>query len=290
MTHNLNWNEAIFFFDVDDTLINTFTNSIKASAAFSEVLSKEIDPNIANLIQERFKEIFQILAYGHWGKSVANNEHAEIIARITTLQSPVISQYGSIRKWSREVLLKIAAEKYHINLSSALIQAAVNKYWEKVAKLSVPKEGVLELFNTIKNHHRPIYLVTGSDARLKLNDEGLFIYDPKESEQFKINRMELLKSEGFIFDGVSIGDPEDKPHRDFFQKAISVAEKDLGYPIENKNLIMFGDSYEADLETPERKLGFGLVVLYRQDQAQTIEENDRYISTSSLLSVTNYLV
>jgi hypothetical protein len=28
-----------------------------------------------------------------------------------------------------------------------------------------------------------------------------------------------LKDKGFIFDGVSIGDPEDKPHEDFFQKS-----------------------------------------------------------------------
>jgi len=290
MINKINWNDAIFFFDVDDTLIDTFSNSLVASDVISDVLTKEVDRNTSKLITERFKHFFRLLANGHWSNGSVNVEHEKVMARITELQRPVIELYGSIRKWSREVLLTVAAEDFNCNLSDSLIYDAVDKYWEKLASLSTPKQGVLALFAEIKKHNRPIYLVTGSDARLRRNTEGLFTYDPVESEKFKINRMELLKDNGISFDGVSIGDPEDKPHVDFFQKAINMVQEKSNSQIDNKNIIMFGDSYLADLQTPKEKLFFGLVVLFHEGQDKSIEESERYISTGDLYSSLTYLV
>lgn len=53
-----------------------------------------------------------------------------------------------------------------------------------------------------------------------------------------------------------------------------------------------GHSFEVNVKnkkTPKEKLGFGLVVLYRQNQNKTLEESDGYISTGNLISVTPYL-
>ena len=78
----------------------------------------------------------------------------------------------------------------------------------------------------------------------------------------KRERIELLRKKGIQFHGVSIGDPEDKPHKDFFQKGIMLARKELGYHLDLSNAIMAGDSYTADLEVPKNMFGFGLVVLF----------------------------
>jgi len=146
-----------------------------------------------------------------------------------------------------------------------------------VSDNSTPIEGVLNLFKKIKSHNRPIYFVTGSDARLKMNSQELFDYDPKYSEQFKAKRINALKNKGLFFNALSIGDPEDKPHLDFFEKAVTIAEKDLGHKLDYKNSIMFGDSYVADLQIPREKMNFGLVVLFKKGQEKPIEEAESYI-------------
>jgi len=291
MIDKLNWSEAIFFFDVDDTLIDTTSNSIIASEGITNVLKQEYGEKKSILIKDRFNQLFQTLMQEHMATGKNNMKQYDlIIQRINKLQEPVVKKFGAIKKWSREVILKIAAENCDISLKPELIYSAIDAYWNSISEKSVPMEGVLNLFQEIKIHNRPVYLITSSDARLQLNNQGLFEYDPKHSEKFKKKRMETLKVKGLFFNKVSIGDPEDKPHLDFFKKGIEIAEIDLGYKINTKNIIMFGDSYSGDLQTPREKLGFGLVVLFKKGQEQSIEESQRYISTGNVSSVKEYLI
>ncbi|MFH0979840.1 MAG: HAD family hydrolase [Candidatus Roizmanbacteria bacterium] len=290
MINKLNWSEVIFFFDVDDTLVDTGSNSIIASEGIFNVLKQELGEDKSNKIKNRFNQIFQTLMQEHMTTGESNKKlHDSIMLRINQLQEPVIKQYGMIKKWSREVFLKMASEDCDIQLKPEIIYSAIDAYWNIISEKSDPMPGVLDLFQEIKAHSSPVYLITSSDARLKINNQGLFEYDSRYSEEFKKKRMETLKQKGLFFNKVSIGDPEDKPHLDFFEKGIRIAEKDLGYKINTKNIIMFGDSYAGDLQTPKEKLGFGLVVLFKKDQGQTIEESERYISTGNISSVTDYL-
>lgn len=291
MINKIKWSEAIFFFDIDDTLVETGKNSVIASEGIFRTLKNDIGEKNSSKITRRFNYIFQTLANQHWLKPGSDHkEYDEIMKKINALQKPVVEKYGNIRKWSREVFLKIAADDVDINLNPELIYKAVESYWEMISEKSQPIDGVIKLFNEIKSHGRPIYLVTGSDARLKINSQGLFEYDPTYSERFKAKRINELKGRGIIFNGLSIGDPEDKPHLDFFEKAIRIAEVDLGHKIDNKSSLMFGDSYKADLQVPKEKMGFGLVVLIKKSQEKTIEEGEGYISTGNIYSVTDYLI
>lgn len=289
MINKLKWLDSIFFFDIDDTLIETAKNSLIAADDIFNSLKKDLSKNKASLIIDRFKYIFNTLANQHWDNK-GNNEYDLLIEKINKLQQPVIDKYGNIRKWSREVFLKIAADDNEILLKPKTLYRAIDAYWNKVSELSTPINGVLTLFNEIKEHKKPIYLITGSDARLKIDDDGLFYYDPTYSESFKAKRIEKLKDKGLSFNKVSIGDPQDKPSLDFFEKGLKIAQDDLGYRINTKNIIMFGDSYEADLKTPKENLGFGLVVLYRKGQEETKEESDGYVSTGNINSVQEYLI
>ncbi len=288
MIDKLKWSDSIFFFDIDDTLIETAENSLIAADNIFNSLKKDISKGKASLIVDRFKFIFNTLANQHWDNH-ENNEYDLLINKITELQQPVINKYGNIRKWSREVFLKIAADDNEVNLKPEIVYESIDSYWNRVSELSTPISGVLSLFDEVKEHKRPIYLITGSDARLKINDNGLFYYDPIYSESFKAKRIEKLRDKGLTFDKVSIGDPQDKPSVEFFEKGLKIAQDDIGTKINTKNIIMFGDSYEADLKTPKEKLGFGLVVLYRKGQKDLKEESDGYISTGNINLVTNYL-
>lgn len=297
MINNLNWNQAIFFFDVDDTLIDTASNSITASEGVLHVISQHIHKDKSNLITQRFNRIFLTLMQGHmakneddWQKIEGGKQyHDSIIKRIEYLQKPIVEKYETVKKWSREVILKIAVEDFDSTLAPDILYQAIDGYWNSISNNSHPMKGVLELFHEIKNHNRPIYLITSSDARLQLNSDGLFVYDPPYSENFKMNRMESLRSKGLNFNKASIGDPEDKPHMDFFEKGINIANNDLGHSIDTHNVIMFGDSYAGDLQTPREKLNFGLAVLFRKGQQEMKEEAERYISTGNISLITHYL-
>ena len=221
MIDKLNWSEAIFFFDVDDTLIDTSSNSIMASEGIADVLKQEYSERKSFLIKDRFNQIFKTLMQEHM-ESGENNlkQYNLIIQRINQLQEPVIKKFGAIKKWSREIFLKMAAEDCDVLLKPEQIYSAIDAYWSSISKKSDLMSGVLDLFQQIKIHNRPIYLITSSDARLQLNDQNLFEYNPQYSENFKRERMEALEQKGLFFNKVSIGDPEDKPHLDFFEKGI----------------------------------------------------------------------
>jgi len=188
------------------------------------------------------------------------------------------------------MLIAFASEVAGIKLSPKQAKQAADAYWLELTKKTVILPGVLELFSEIAAHKRPVYLITSSDARLQMDQDGNFSYEPKYSEELKRKRIELLKEKGIVYKGLSVGDPEDKPHLDFFMKGIKLAEKDLKHKIEYSYCIMFGDSYAGDLETPKNELGFGLVVLFIKNLTKTKVEDEQYISTGNIFEVVKYLI
>ncbi len=148
---------------------------------------------------------------------------------------------------------------------------------------------MLDLIKKIKEHGRPLYLVTSSDARLKIKPNGQFEYTPQYSADFKRERIQLLREKGIDFNIVSIGDPEDKPHLDFFEKGIKAAEADLGTSIDLSQAIIMGDSFGADLQTPKEKMGFRLAVLFQHGKESTDVVDDHQIVTGNLASTLDFL-
>ena len=114
-----------------------------------------------------------------------------------------------------------------------------------------------------------------------MQNDGNFIYEPAYSEKLKSQRVEKMKEKGLNYTAYRIGDPEDKPHLDFFEKITNVAKADLG-EIDYKNCLMFGDSYSGDLETPRNKLGFGLVVYIDHEHNSVDEIDENYVITGNL--------
>jgi len=296
--HKIKWSESIWFSDIDDTLIDTAGTTLEASEGIRKVFAARFDNETAQKIQDHFNDIFRTMLADlrnksdeDWSKSNVKKEVFENLwEQVENYQQEIKHQYGAVKKFSREVFIKICADKAGITVTPEAVNEAADAYWMTLSQKTKFFPGVLDLIKEIKKHGRPICLVTSSDARLKLKTNGQFEYIPRYSEDFKRERIQLLRERGIDFNVISIGDPEDKPCLDFFEKGIKAAEADLNMPINLSNAIMIGDSYGADLQTPKEKMGFGLAVLYQHGKENTEVIDEHQINTGNLFEVTRLLV
>lgn len=293
----ISWLKSIWFFDIDDTLIDTAGTTLSAAEGINRVFAIKYTAKQARIVQDNFNNIFQLMLTGYRIKEEDGEQllqggreaFEKILQDIESSQIRVKQKYGAIKKWSREVFIKLAAEKAGLRVTPALVHEAANAYWKILTQQTTVFPHALELIQEIKRHNRPIYLITSSDGRLKMDEDGQFNYDPQYSEKLKRERIDLLREKGIMFNALSIGDPEDKPHLDFFQKGIRIAEQNLGSSINTSYAIMVGDSFGGDLQTPKEKMGFGLVVLFQKDKLATSIIDEHQISTGKLSEIVNFL-
>lgn len=294
----IKWFESVWFFDVDDTLCDTSDISSDATIGIARVFESKFGTEVAKLVQEKVNDCYALMLEGarigvggDWTKVLGGKAaFNELMTSMKDRQKEVIAEYGNIKRWSREVFIKIVADDLGINVTLDLVQEAAAAYWQEVADRTNVFADALKLIESISLHNRPIYLLTSSDARLKMKGDGQFIYDPAYSESLKRERIEALRKKGIKFNLLSIGDPEDKPHQDFFDKAIGIAEKNLSKKIDLSQSVMVGDSFGSDLETPKDKMGFGLVVLINRTSSHFEIIDEHQVNTSDLSKITELVV
>lgn len=290
--------DSVWFFDIDDTLIDTAGCTMDGAEGIYNVFSKTYSEENALRIKKRFIEIFELILAGYriksekdWAK-VPGGKVAfdKLMLKIDSLQTKVKHDFGATKKWSREVFVKIAADELSIKVPPEIVHEAAEAYWLTLTDKIEVFPGTIEFFEFLTLNNLPIYFITSSDARLKMLHDGQFIYEPEYSEQLKRHRIELLREKGLNYRFVSIGDPEDKPSVEFFQKGIDLAKEDLKLTeFDFSKAVMIGDSIKGDLETPKEALHFGLVVLFKKGQANLIEHEENYISTGNLTTIINWL-
>lgn len=282
----------IWFFDLDDTLVSTTDVHKKACSGVSEALSKYLDSEVAKEVEDLFCHYFQLIfdAYhvraedGWKNLCGSKEEYEELLLRIEKAQKNVIREYGYIKRWSREVLIKLAMEVVFkkndlsidiIKENPNLIYEPAIAYWNITLEQMHVFDDAKTLLEEIHSRNEPIFITTSSDGRLLLDDDGEFYYDPFYSEKLKHERIEKMQDRGLLFNEIIIGDPEDKPSREYFQKALNIAESYVEHRINTQNCIMVGDSYEGDLKIPLKKLNFGLCVLINRENPNShfIEKN-----------------
>lgn len=287
-THNVkNW-----FFDIDDTLIDTAGVNDMAAEGMKAVVTETYSAEICQRFVSEFMAIFDLMLLGYrikneqdWvGKESEKEAFQTLIQLIETRQSPVQEKWGSVKKWSREVFIAIAAERSGIAATPAFIREAANAYWVTLTERTIIFPGAKRLLTVLKEKGLGIYLLTSSDGRLVMRDDGLFEYDPSLSESLKRQRIELLRQRGILYDVLSIGDPEDKPHITFFEKGLAAVQSFAGRPVNPAESVMIGDSFAGDLQTPLEKLGFAYVILFEKNREKT-EEQNAVIKTGDLADI-----
>lgn len=293
----IKWSESVWFFDVDDTLCDTSDISTEATRGIAQVFRPKFGNEVAKLVQDKVNEYYALILAGarvgengDWS-AVPGGKKAfdSLMASVREKQKEVILKYGNVKRWSREVFVKIAADDIGIEVTPELVHEAVDRYWWEITQRMQVFPDALKLIGVIRSYNRPIYLLTSSDARLKMLANGQFVYDPSYSEGLKRERIESLRDKGMEFNVLSIGDPEDKPHLDFFQKCVKKAEEDLGKAINLNQAIMVGDSYGSDLQTPKEQMGFGLVILIDRTSSGTEIEDLHQINTDDLSQIVRFI-
>lgn len=294
----INWKDSVWFFDIDDTLTDTSDISHRAANGIEKVFTSRFDASVGSAIKNKVNDYYNLMLAGvrikdekGWvtipgGKVAFQN----LLHLVEGFQQNIIKQFGVAKKWSREVFVKLAADELAIKVTPELVHEAVDAYWTELSQITKSFDDAVALIKTIKEHHRPIYLLTSSDGRLQLQDDNQFLYNPVYSEALKRERIELLRNKGIEFNLLSIGDPEDKPHRDFFEKGIARAAEDLGQSINLKNAVMIGDSFVSDLQTPKEQLGFGMVVLIDRSGEPLHFVDSQQVNTNNLIEIGDLLI
>jgi phosphoserine phosphatase len=283
------WDKVVFFFDLDDNLINTAEVIDEASLDVEKALLEHVGEAKAKEVAENFRGIFNINLMGHQVKDEKDwerlgQEKKEIYERQMQRIGELEKNLTDLKKWSREVFAYIALEKAGIKPEKKLIHVMSDAYWLATGQKTTVNPGVVELFDAIREHGRPIFILTGSDARLKFDGEGNFIYDPDYSRQKKLERMAFLVDKGITYDDVSTGDPLDKPAKEFYENGFALG----GEHCDLSDAVTSGDSQKADIDIP-LSMGVGLGVLLRKGQPEVEEVNDNEIITGNLADLLKYL-
>lgn len=260
----LNIKNAIFIFDFDDTLSDTYSAHRAGIAGIAQCMGTEFAKKVDELFFILLKG-FRVQKLVEWEEITGGRiRYGEVLVKISQCQKGIRETWGTPRLWSKEALIKVAGDELWSSFSLSLACEIADLYWERRSQASAIFEHARECLRWLKDHGRPFYVLTDSDSRLRLIDSE-FTYEPAYSESFKRKRIELLLDDIFSPNAIIIGDPEAKPSRAIFDKALRFLSYDIGNMPDPSRLAMVGDSYGGDIQTPIEKLGFGLGVLFQRN-------------------------
>src|SRR5882762_9753586 len=118
-TNKISWDESVWFSDIDDTLIDTATASVPGSEGIRRALASHCGPEKAAEIQDTFNAFFQLMMSGYrvrrnedWAAVEGGRQAFDsLLAAVSAAQKQVMADYGHIKKWSREIFIKLAADQ-----------------------------------------------------------------------------------------------------------------------------------------------------------------------------------
>lgn len=276
--------QNVYFLDIDDCLITTSTLTKDHLKVISDQLEK-YNIKQAKEITAEFANSFKRLYDNHQGIQLSLKKQKLMdtyMRRLTQLEQPVLQKYGEVKRWSREVCLYIAGEKYGVKLTNEQIVLIAQALWEKITQKAIFYPDTKPFLESLIHRKIPFFLITSSDSRLTLHDnEQLFYYDPQYSRNLKMKRLRLFTDMGIAPHHIFIGDPYDKPNPWIFQQAFDYAKKELKGSFHS---IMIGDSYKNDL-VPAQKVGMYELILINR-----IKSKGKYPSNITIITAFDELI
>ncbi len=163
----IKWENSIWFFDIDDTLSNTSDVSADATEGIRRVFKVKHGDNAAVAIKNQVNSYYDLMLSGYRVKSEEGWQKIEggkdafhnFLKAVENFQPSIIKEYGAMKKWSREIFVKMAADKLGIKVTSELVHEAVDAYWMELSKITSAFPDAVNLIKEIKTHNRPIYLL-----------------------------------------------------------------------------------------------------------------------------------
>lgn len=285
--------QKIYFLDIDDCLIETSSLGADEISAVQNAFEKQKIP-FAREITFEFAVQFRRLYDHHQGKKLSSTDEKKrqkFLERLKALEKPIINQYGQIKKWSREIMLFLAAQKFGVHLTEKQLMVISQNLWNAIAHHTPFYPDALPFLRKLKDNKIPCYLISSSDCRLQLNQKSNeFIYNPHYSRDLKMKRLQKFLDLGIPAENIFLGDPYDKPNPWVFEEALKKAQKELtlkGEALQGRETVMVGDSFQNDL-IPAKRAGIRtLVWLVRHAKKKKEVRKDKIILINSLSSLFN---
>lgn len=261
--------KIVYFLDIDDCLISTSRLRLPHLKEVEKSL-KNLKVTKAEEITKEFAASFSRLYSLHQGKKLSLSDQKLFdrwLDKVKDVEKPILEKYGQIKRWSREVGIYLAAQKYGIKLSNNDLIYITNNLWSKISQTASFYPDALPFLRSLQRNKIHFYLITSSDCRLILDDKtGLFRYKPDYSKKLKLARLAKFIKLGIPKENIFIADPYDKPNPWVFLEALNQAKKDVGVGFTS---IMIGDSLKNDL-LPAKRAGMEKVIwLKRGTQLDT---------------------
>ena len=155
-------------------------------------------------------------------------------------------------KFSRDLHLRYVSDKLNLNLTNKQISKGVEIYWKSVMSNSSIYSDSKRLLNKIKKK----FVIAGSDHRLKMSGRK-FTYNPRFSHRQRLERTYAKLGKYFKKSQIIIGDPHDKPGKEYWKKCLNVSG--LKKPSEG---VIVDDSARIILSA--KKFGFNVILIDRE--------------------------
>lgn len=232
--------------DIDYTVCDFDKGNDAGLKGIESVTGVEIASEVGN--------IFNLILNGHRNENLLNETEKKYFYEL----KEKFKTFNNNKVWSREVFIILAAEKLNIEINKDLVEKAADSYWMNLSANTPYYEDAIIFLEKIKENNIRIVWMTGSDSRLILTEKNGQIKTQYDAEFATKKKMERLKKLLNDYPGeVVIGDPNDKPSEEFFDR---VFESVLD--IKNEDIVAVGDSERNDLMVP-RARGCSTVLVKR---------------------------
>lgn len=236
-------------FDVDDVVLNTDQAATVAEAAIREPLSVQIGREAAARVEREFSRGYDILRRElRKEEGEESPEFAALEGRIRYWQRGVLDAGFEVKLWSRDSLAAIALERSGVPVVADRVAAIAGTYWRVLHEKTEMHGDARALVTSLARRSVLVHLATNSDGFLRFDERArTFFYDPADSHERKLARMDCVRMVGLDRADVTIGDPVGKPNPTFYERVLFDLSRKVTGAIDRSRLLVVGDSLTNDV-------------------------------------------
>lgn len=237
------------FLDLDYTVVDFDAAHALAIAAITEKYGVDFATTLAGWFQTTLEG--RRIRGEDWSRVPGGRTTFDAIAKAIHVELGT----GTYLPWSRQLGAVYVQEALGLPVKREEAEHIGNFYWRILAANVAVYPSAQEFLQRLQVAGVRFHIFTGSDSHLQWVG-GKWVYDPEYSRQVKAERIKPLAGLGLQPASITIGDPIDKPHPEFYEAMMRNATAAVGKPIDPSRAITVGDSHEADVRAPLALLGF----------------------------------
>jgi FMN phosphatase YigB (HAD superfamily) len=274
---------SAIFFDVDDVMLDMDRIAHLGVEAVLEPLAAELGEARALAVRASLGEGYATLIRQlRSGGKTELPEYAALKAKIAHWQRGVTEAGYELKMFSRHSLLAIALEQHGHRVTEALVNAALDRYWQVLTGATEMFADARAVIARLRAEGTPFLLATNSDGFLLFDEAAqTFRYDPADAVKKKLARLAALRAVGIEDAQITVGDPIGKPDPRFYQRVVADFERFYGGKPDLSRALAVGDSLNSDV-LPFLQLGVGYGAWLQRERKDPPLLQDRVATLSDL--------